>query len=244
MVEGRKMTRTSEHWFKNKSRVQTVTVVVELIMIASLLLWGAGNAAAQWQPRNSIRSGKWFQSGRQQPPPIKQIKKLDPNPVKGGGAGRNPNNPNPQRPANPLSQFPEEEQALVPRGIDRAVPLLYVFRRLNLSGEQRMKLRNLTMQTGNEIQVLRGLYRAQNIAYDEALFSRNFDPKVVEQRAAAFADAQAELIKVQARVMVQIRQILTPDQGARLRDLLIEERERQNQQPPLLPTPTPTPLIR
>jgi Spy/CpxP family protein refolding chaperone len=228
MAEERKMTETSETRFKNRSRAQIIAIILGVVVITGALCWGAESVAAQWRPRNLTRAAKSFQRG--QPPvraPQRQIKKLNPNPAKDGGRGNNPN----QRPAL-LKEFSPEELELVPLGIDRPAPLLYVFRQLNLSGEQKTKLRNLVLQIGKQIVVARGLQRAHNIALDEALYAHNFDPKLVEQRAAELANAQAELIKAQARVMSQIRQILTPEQAARFRELLDEERRRLNQVPP------------
>jgi len=209
---------------------------VALVITACALFWGAGTVAAEWRSRNySMGGAEWSQSGRQQ----RQLPtgtKLNPNPGK---------RPNPNQPR--LGDLPTpEELELVPRGVGRPVPLVHAFRQINLSDDQKTKLRTLTRQTGNQIQVLTRLQKAQNDALEEAMYAQHFDLKLVEQRAADVANTQAELVKAQARVMAQIRQILTPEQALRFREFLNEERNRLNQQPPLLPppTPTPTPIIK
>jgi Spy/CpxP family protein refolding chaperone len=96
----------------------------------------------------------------------------------------------------------------------------------------------MARQIGNQIQVLNQLHRAQNNAWEEALYAHDFDPKLAERRASELASTQAELAKLQFSVMTQIRQILTPEQALRFRELLDEERKRQNDAPPLVqPTP-------
>ena len=114
----------------------------------------------------------------------------------------------------------------------RLQPIIRSLRQLNLSGEQRVKLRNLARQTGNQVQVLNQLQRAQSNAWEEALYANDFDPKVTERRAADLANTQMELNKLQFSVMAQIRQILTPEQALRFRELLEEERKPQNGGPP------------
>lgn len=206
-------------------------MVVALVIIACAMFWRIGTVNAELRSRNSLMGGQeWSQSGRQQ----RQIPtgtKLNPNP----GTKPNPNRPGPGNLPSP------EELELVPLGVARPVPLILAFRQINLSDDQKMKLRNLTRQTGKQIQVLNRLQRAQNEALEEALYSQNFDLKLVEQRAADVANTQGELVKAQARVMAQIRQILRPEQAMRFREFLNEERNRLNQQPPPLPPPTPTP---
>src|SRR5262249_19858345 len=92
--------------------------------------------------------------------------------------------------------------------------------------DQREKMRELSRRVGNQIPVLNRLRKAQSDALEEAIYSANFDPKVVELRAADLAATQSEITKLQARVMTEIRQILTPEQATRVRELLIKEPAR------------------
>jgi Spy/CpxP family protein refolding chaperone len=122
--------------------------------------------------------------------------------------------------------FTPQEQRMVVAGIARPVALIRVFRQLDLTDEQREKMRELSRRVGNQIPVLNRLRKAQSDALDESLYSANFDPKVVELRAADLAATQAEITKLQARVMTELRQILTQQQAQRFRELLIKERDR------------------
>ena len=137
--------------------------------------------------------------------------------------------------------FTPQEQRMVVAGIARPVALIRVFRQLDLTDEQREKMRELSRRVGNQIPVLNRLRRAQSDALDEAIYSANFDPKVVELRAADLAATQAEITKLQARVMTEVRQILTQQQAQRFRELLIKERDRPAtlQEPQAGPGATP-----
>lgn len=129
-------------------------------------------------------------------------------------------------------QFTGDEVAQLPRGLglQQMRALLRVFRQLDLSAEQRQKLRELSRRYGNQLPVLTRLHRAQNEALDEAIYGTNFDPKLVEQRAADVAATQAEIVKTRARIMSEVRQVLTPEQSAKFRTLLEQERLRMLQE--------------
>lgn len=142
---------------------------------------------------------------------------------------RNP----PNRPVNepPMRESLTEEERrdmrLVPPGVAFPRVLIRVFRQLDLSNEQRERLEQLSRRAGNQVPALNRLRRAQSELLDEALYGENFDPQLVEKRANDLASTQAELIKLQARLMSSIRQILTPEQSAKFRELLTREREER-----------------
>lgn len=115
---------------------------------------------------------------------------------------------------------------LVPQGVAFPRALIRVFRELDLSDEQRTHLANLAKRSGNQMPALNRLRKAQSELLDEALYGETFEPAVIEQRATDLAATQAEIIKLQARLMSQIRQILKPEQGLKFRTLLIQERDR------------------
>jgi Spy/CpxP family protein refolding chaperone len=147
----------------------------------------------------------------------------------------------PQRPARPLrqvlpparrqelkraavGQFTEDEIRMVPRGIVRPDAMIRTFRRLDLSDEQRAKLRELARHYGNRLPALNQLQMAQNLALEEAIYSPDFDPQVVEQKVNELAATQTERLKLQTRIMLELRQILTPEQVLKFREYLEEER--------------------
>jgi Spy/CpxP family protein refolding chaperone len=209
------------------ARGHLATVLLAVTVFAGLLLGSVEALAGQVKTRR-MGLAALTQSGRQQRPPDRPL----PQQITPGRRGE-PNRPGANRAEERRGDFTRQELSLLPPGISRAPALLLVFRQLNLSPEQQERLRNSARLTGNQLPVLNRLRRAQNEALEEAIHGTNFDPKVVEQRAADLAATQAEIIKVQARVMSQIRQVLTQEQAQRFRELLDDERRRAIEgQPP------------
>ena len=132
----------------------------------------------------------------------------------------------------PLTQQERRDMRLVPPGVAFPRVLIRVFRQLDLNDSQRSELEHFATRSGNQMPALHRLRKAQSELLDDALYGEAFDPKLVEQRANDLATTQAEIIKLQARMMTQIRQVLTPEQSAKFRDLLSRERSRQEQPPP------------
>lgn len=125
-------------------------------------------------------------------------------------------------------RFTPEEISQLPRGLGgvQMRALIRVLRQLDLSAEQRVRLRELSRRYGNQLPVLTRLLRAQNEALDEAIYGVNFDPQNVERRAADVAATQAEIVKTRTRIMSELRQTMTAEQAARFRTLLEQERLR------------------
>ena len=96
--------------------------------------------------------------------------------------------------------------------------------RLELIPEQKMKLREVRMLHLRQIRSLLDLERAQAKVYDDVLYSNEFEAKLIEKRAADLAETRGEIIKTQARLFIEVRKILTPEQFSKLRQLVEEER--------------------
>ena len=126
---------------------------------------------------------------------------------------------------NQLTEDDRKDLRLIPQGVAQPRILIRVFRELSLTGDQREKLAELSRKSGNQMPMLNRLRKAQSDLLDEALYGEKFDPTTIEKRAADLAGTQSEIIKHQARIMSDIRQILTPEQSARFRELLTKERE-------------------
>jgi len=225
-----KMRRWTEYLLSNP-RAQAALICFVLIAFVCGPRWSVGSATAQLPPRVLARDGLRQSS---QPP------RLDRQISKDLVAGKNPT-PEESQGSGPPPQFNEQEQRLVPRGIARRDALIRVFRQLNLTPDQKAKLQDLTRQVGNQIPVLNRLRQAQNEALEEAIYGLSFDPQLVERRAAELAATQAEQIKVQARVLSEIRQVLTPEQAIKFRELLEQERRRPAEGPPRLQAPPDQP---
>lgn len=183
-------------------------VVVFAAVLLAVLLAGSDADALQRGPvqRPNQRGGQGLAPGEKNPPnrqPVMPRDRID-----------------------PLNEQDRRDMRLVPPGVAFPRALIRVFRELDLTDEQRNRLENLARRSGNQMPALNRLRKAQSELLDEALYGENFDPQKAEARANDLAATQAEIIKLQARLMSQIRQILTPEQGEKFRELLSREREQ------------------
>lgn len=116
------------------------------------------------------------------------------------------------RDRNILSMFSRKELQLVIPGFGRAPALLIVFRQLNLTPEQEEKIRGLKFRIGNRLGSLQRERAQLEQQLEEAIYGENFSPERVDELSAQIANRQGEIIKIQANIEAQFRQILTPDQ--------------------------------
>ena len=92
-------------------------------------------------------------------------------------------------------------------------------RELNLSPEQREKIRALREQTRDERAAINQRLRATNRALEEVLDSDNPNEAVIEERLRDVAQAQAASMRMRVLTEFRIRQVLTPEQLTTLRTL-------------------------
>ena len=125
-----------------------------------------------------------------------------------------PNRPNPRQPmvVNPRLQV---------MVLDRFLP------QIDLTPEQKVKLRDMRGQHIRRLQTLMAMERAHTKAYDEALFDPTMDQKEIEKRVAQLSEVRDDLLKAQSKFVIELRQILTTEQFTKLRQLMEEERERR-----------------
>ncbi|MGI8897473.1 MAG: Spy/CpxP family protein refolding chaperone [Pyrinomonadaceae bacterium] len=122
-------------------------------------------------------------------------------------------------------QQPDAQQR--PPGVD---PI----RELNLSPEQRERIRAIREQLQAERAGINQRLRETNRALEEALDADNPDESVVEQRLRDVAAAQAAAMRMRVLSEVRIRRVLTPEQLITLRTLrqnarsLRREHQREN----------------
>ena len=102
-----------------------------------------------------------------------------------------------------------------------------LMRRLNLSPEQRLRLREIRRQGEPETRELARRVRLARRALDEAVYADAADEALVEQRARELAAAQAALIRLRASTELKVRGVLTPEQLRAFREL---RRQAQQQQ--------------
>ena len=117
-------------------------------------------------------------------------------------------------------------KALPPIGNPRvqAIVLDQFLPRIDLSQQQNVQVRQLRFQHIRKMRTMLDLERVHTRAYDEALFDPTMDQKEIEKRTHQLAEIRTDLLNAQARFFIELRQILTPEQFAKLRQLMEEER--------------------
>ncbi len=106
----------------------------------------------------------------------------------------------------------------------QAIVLDQFLPRIDLSPEQLGKARQLRLQHVRKMRTMMEMERAHTKAYDEALFDPLLDQKEIEKRTAQLAEIRTDLLNAQARFFIELRQILTPEQFTKLRQMMEEER--------------------
>lgn len=102
---------------------------------------------------------------------------------------------------------------------------------LNLTPEQREKIRAIREQTKDERAAIGQRLRETNRALHDALEVDHPDEALVEQRLHDLASAQAAQMRMRVMTEVRIRRVLTPEQQARLRNMRIRAGELNNERP-------------
>lgn len=92
-------------------------------------------------------------------------------------------------------------------------------RDLNLSPEQRERIRAIREQMRDERAAINQRLRETNRALEEDLDSDNPNDAVVEQRLRDVAEAQAASTRMRVMTEIKVRRVLTPEQSATLRTL-------------------------
>ena len=112
----------------------------------------------------------------------------------------------------PRAMFKPDEVAMMIPGFGNPAAMMVLMRQLDLTPEQKVKFRALKQEIGPRLNVLQNEKRNAETQLEEAIYGENFDPQRVETLAAQSAEKTAEIIKTQAYIESQFRQILTPDQ--------------------------------
>jgi len=122
-----------------------------------------------------------------------------------------------------LSQDPQTDSG---PGIQTQDPIT----QLNLTPEQRQKIRLIREQTKNERAAINQQLRESNFALQQALDLDNPDEAVVEQRLRDAAAAQAAATRMRVLTEVRIRRVLTPAQVNTWRSLRQQAAEIRREQ--------------
>ena len=103
---------------------------------------------------------------------------------------------------------------------------------LNLTPEQRQKIRTLTQETRDERQTTNRRVREANAALDQALEADPIDENLVDQRINELTLAQAAQTRMRIHMELRIRRLLQPEQLATLKRLRLQVRDVMNPQRP------------
>ncbi|MFN0110161.1 MAG: Spy/CpxP family protein refolding chaperone [Blastocatellia bacterium] len=112
----------------------------------------------------------------------------------------------------PRAMFKPYEAAMMIPGFGNPAAMMILMRQLDLTEEQKAKFRALKQQIGPKLTNLQNEKRMAEAQLEDAIYGENFDPQRVEELAAKSAEKTSEIIKAQAFIESQFRQILTPDQ--------------------------------
>ncbi|GEM_PF-4640183 len=102
---------------------------------------------------------------------------------------------------------------------------LRMLRALGLTPEQRRRARDVYRRFGPKVQQLRDELEERQDALHQAIFSEPYQDDLVEQRIQAVLEKQEELLRAQLEVELAFREILTPEQLAKFRDLQAQQLE-------------------
>ena len=109
---------------------------------------------------------------------------------------------------------------------------MIILRQLDLSEGQVNGIKAVRPRIGNQMQILRQQHNLLENQLEEAIYGETFDPKLVEELSVLAGGKQAEIIKMQAGIESEFRQILTPDQFYVFRflvgEMLLPQRRPQN----------------
>src|SRR5262245_17331994 len=133
-----------------------------------------------------------------------------------------------QRERGLISLFSPEERSLLIPGFANAnqAPLLMIFRQLDLTPEQKVKIRDLRRQVGNRLGVTRQELNQLELQLEEAIYGNldpasldSYDPARVKELTEQVVQKRTEWFRLQTDIESQFRQILTPDQFYVYREL-------------------------
>lgn len=123
----------------------------------------------------------------------------------------------------------EEETLLIPGFVNSPVALLVIFRQLDLTPEQKVKIRDIRRQMGNRLPLTRKELNQLEAHLEEAIYGNldpasldSYDSAKVKELTEQVAQKRAELYRLITGVESQFREILTPDQFYVFRELVRE----------------------
>jgi Spy/CpxP family protein refolding chaperone len=124
-----------------------------------------------------------------------------------------------QRERGLISLFSPEERSLWIPGFGNQAALLMIFRQIDLTPEQKVRIREIRRQVRDRLQVARREWNQLEIQLAEAIYGNldpasldNYDPAKVKELTEQVIQKRSEWFRLQTDIESQFRQILTPDQ--------------------------------
>ncbi|HKX33212.1 MAG TPA: hypothetical protein VJ302_36380, partial [Blastocatellia bacterium] len=105
--------------------------------------------------------------------------------------------------------FSREERQLVIPGFGRPGAYLIILRQLDLTDPQKQGLRLIRRRIGDQLVRNRQQQNQLESQLEEAIYGENFDPKRVEEITSQLGETQAQTLKIQAGIEMDLRQIFT-----------------------------------
>jgi Spy/CpxP family protein refolding chaperone len=102
--------------------------------------------------------------------------------------------------------------------------------RLNLSPAQLAQLREIRVQSEQQLRPLTRRLNVARRALDEAIYSDEVNETLVEERAREVSAAQAALVRLRAQTELRVRRVLSAEQLQSFRNLRQRARMRQRAQ--------------
>jgi Spy/CpxP family protein refolding chaperone len=122
----------------------------------------------------------------------------------------------------PLPRPNVQEPSPPPAG-QIALTRVAILRLLNLSPEQRQRIREIRDRYAPQLRQLRQEVEARRDALREAIYGETVDPERVEQNLRDLLEKQGALLRLETHVEIEFRRVLTPEQLAKFREIQREE---------------------
>jgi Spy/CpxP family protein refolding chaperone len=123
----------------------------------------------------------------------------------------------------------EESSLLIPGFSNSPAALLLILRQLDLTPDQKVKIRGIRREMGNRLQLTRRELNQLESQLDEAIYGNldpasldSYEPGKVKELTEQVAQKRADIFRLTTEVESQFRQILTPDQFFVFRELVRE----------------------
>ncbi len=124
---------------------------------------------------------------------------------------------------------PEETSLLIPGFGNSPAAILVIFRQLDLTPEQKVRIRGVRRHVGNQLQLTRRELNQLEMQLEETIYGNldpasldSYDPAKVKELTERVSEKRTEWMRLQTDVESQFRQILTPDQFYVFRELVRE----------------------